>query len=197
MSLTLLSTQQNSRRLLFSAAINLLLLTLLNSPQAFAHRGPADEIDNCRIRVGTEKIHFSAYTPTFSQGASYCQFIPHIGPTNLVFDYEGQKLRNVSVEFEITKEPEGTRVFYQEPTKIKSGTLDTLVDFSQHGGGDYLAHITIMHEGEKLDTHLPFAIGVEEEHTPGWVKVLIPLLFIVAVLVFMMRGAKSNAQKQD
>jgi hypothetical protein len=33
------------------------------------------------------------------------------------------------VEFEVTKEPEGTRVFYQAPEKIKKGTVDAKVDF--------------------------------------------------------------------
>nr|WP_305907015.1 hypothetical protein [Methylomarinum sp. Ch1-1]MDP4519732.1 hypothetical protein [Methylomarinum sp. Ch1-1] len=100
----------------FQTLTGLLLMTTAIS--AYAHRGPADEIDTCRIRVGSEKIHFTAYTPTFTQGTGYCQAIPNIGPTNLVFDYEGHKLRNDTVEFEITKEPEGTRIFHQEPKKL-------------------------------------------------------------------------------
>ncbi len=167
---------------------------LLTSSAAHAHRGPANEVDNCRIRVGTEKIHFTAYTPTFTQSTGFCQFIPNIGPTNLVFDYEGHKLRNVTVEFEITKEPDGTRIFYQEPKKIKTGTVNAMVDFSQYGAGDYLAHVTIIHEGEKLDTHLPFAIGVEEESSSGLLKILLPALFIAIMLFFMMRGSKTEPE---
>jgi thiosulfate/3-mercaptopyruvate sulfurtransferase len=33
------------------------------------------------------------------------------------------RYRNMMVEFEVTKEPEGTRIFYQEPKKHKSGTV--------------------------------------------------------------------------
>ena len=140
----------------------LLIAALLPAP-VHAHRGTGEEIDSCQIQVGIEKIHFTAYTPTFTQNKEYCKSIPNIGPTNLVFDYEGKKLRNVTVEFEITKEPDGTRVFYQEPKMIKTGTVNGLVDFSKYGAGEYLAHITIVHNNEKLDTHLPFLVGMEEE----------------------------------
>lgn len=175
----------------FSVLTALLLLSLTNN--ALAHRGPANEVDNCRIRVGSEKIHFTAYTPSFSQSTGYCQAIPFVGPTNLVFDYEGHKLRDVSVEFEVTKEPEGARVFHQEPKKIKSGTLNTLVDFSKHGAGEYLVHVTITHEGEKLDTHLPFAVGVEEEKSyAGPLKIIIPAVFIAIMLFFMFRRSKDE-----
>lgn len=169
------------------------ILLFASSNSAMAHRGPANEVDNCRIRVGSEKIHFTAYTPTFSQSTGYCQAIPYVGQTNLVFDYEGHKLRDVSVEFEVTKEPDGVRIFHQEPKKIKSGTLNTVVDFSQHGAGEYLVHVTILHEGEKLDTHLPFAVGVEEEKSyAGPLKIIIPAVFIVVMLFFMFRSSKDD-----
>ncbi len=188
---------QVMKRLLRSDITLTALFILALSSNVQAHRGPADEIDNCRIRVGPEKIHFTAYTPTFTQSTGYCQAIPNIGPTNLVFDYEGHKLRDVTVEFEITKEPEGTRIFHQEPKKIKSGTVNAVVDFTEHGAGDYLAHVTIVHEGEKLDTHLPFAVGVEEEKSSGLMKILVPLIFIIIMLFFMMRTSKSNADQAE
>jgi hypothetical protein len=180
---------------LFTLLCCLYILTF--STTSAAHRGPANEVDNCRIRVGSEKIHFTAYTPTFTQSQGFCQAIPNIGKTNLVFDYEGHKLRDVTVEFEITKEPDGVRIFYQEPRKIKSGTLNAEVDFSQYGASDYLAHITIMNDGEKLDTHLPFAVGVEEEKSSGIWKIVIPAVFIAIMLFFMMRTSKADASKED
>ncbi len=171
----------------------LTVIALLFSFSVSAHRGPANEVDNCRIRVGSEKIHFTAYTPEYTQNTGFCQYIPYVGKTNLVFDYEGHKLRKDTVEFEITKEPEGTRVFHQEPKKIKSGSLNAVVDFSQYGAGDYLAHITIMHNGEKLDTHLPFKVGFEEEKSNApLLKILIPALFIVIMLFFMFRKSKEE-----
>ena len=85
-----------------------LVLIALPFHPAQAHRSANNKIDNCRINVGFEKIHFSAYTPSLSGHKSYCNKIPGPAITNLVFDYEGKMLRNITIEFEITKEPEGT-----------------------------------------------------------------------------------------
>jgi len=169
----------------------ILLLSLCLPILVHAHRGKAVEIDECRIRVGSEVVHFSAYTPTFTQGTSYCQFIPDLGLTNLVFDYEGQKLRNMTVELEITRDSDEKRIFYQAPKKIKSGTINTVVDFSQYGAGDYLAHITIIHEGEKLDSHLGFTIGAEEEEkTSRWITLVLPGILLSGIIVFMLPSPK-------
>lgn len=171
-----------------------LIMAFFMPSLASAHRGAVDEIDPCRIRVGFEKIHFTAYTPTISPGQEYCNVIPNLGPTNLVFDYEGKKLRDVSVEFEVTKEPEGTRVFYQEPKKIKTGTVNGVVDFSQFGAGDYLAHVAIVHGDKKLDTHLPLSVGVGGDSDSGFIDLLIWVASGVAFILLMVWFAK---RKED
>ncbi len=174
------------------------LMSLGFSQPSYSHRGSADEIDNCRIKVGFEKIHFTAYTPKFSSDEGYCQEIPNVGMTNLVFDYEGKKLRNVLLEFEVTKEPEGTRVFFQPAQKIKTGTVNARVDFSKFGAGDYLAHVTIVYKGEKMDTHLPFSVGVGGAETP-WGRYFMFSIFIlfIAFLVKLNRSNKLNEQSAD
>ncbi len=176
--------------------LSALVLSLSFSAPSYSHRGALDEIDVCRIRVGTEKIHFTAYTPTFSQSQGYCRFIPNVGLTNLIFDYEGKKLRDVSIEFEVTKEPEGTRIFYLEPQKTKSGTVKADVDFSKYGAGDYLAHVTIVHDGEKQDTHLPFVVGAEEEKTP-WRRYLYMLGAVVVLVVTGITVLTRRQAKQE
>jgi hypothetical protein len=132
----------NSSRMYLLSLYILMLAIALTPPAALAHRGSGDGTDPCRIQVGFEWIHFAAYTPKFTGNKSYCKAIPNLGMTNLVFDYEGKKLRQVSIEFEVTKEPEGTRVFYRPPDKSKSGTVDGAVDFSQLGPGKYQAQVT-------------------------------------------------------
>ncbi|MGZ8159257.1 MAG: hypothetical protein ACXWT1_18770 [Methylobacter sp.] len=166
----------------FWTVLSALFLSVSFSAPSYSHRGALDEIDVCRIRVGTEKIHFTAYTPTFTQSEGFCRFIPNVGLTNLIFDYEGKKLRDVSIEFEVTKEPEGTRIFYLEPQKTKTGSVKADIDFSKYGAGDYLAHVTIVHDGEKLDTHLPFVVGAEEEKT-HWKRYLYMLIAVVVLVI--------------
>ena len=173
-------------------------MTIAFPSAVYAHRGASNEIDACNILVGHERVHFTAYTPTFSN-KEYCQSIPHLGATNLVFDYNGNGLRNLTVEFEVTKEPEGTRVFYREPTKIKSGTVNGMVDFSKFGAGNYLAHVAIVHKDKSLDSHIPFSVGLEEEssnHLP--IKSLF-IVALIAVVVYLMKQAanKKSARPSD
>jgi hypothetical protein len=172
-----------------------LALSLL-STQAFAHKGASNEPDNCRISVGSEILHFSAYTPTFTQDRSFCRAIPNIGITNLVFDYEGQKLRNTSLELEITRESDGSRVYHQAPKKVKSGTINASVDFSNFGAGDYLAHITINHNGKELDTHLAFAVGQEEDNSISAWKIAVPVILGLATFIFVNIQANKAKRKQ-
>jgi len=174
------------------------LLTIALPSAVYAHRGASNEVDACNILVGHERVHFTAYTPKFSN-KEYCQSIPHLGATNLVFDYDGKGLRNLTVEFEVTKEPEGTRIFYQEPTKIKSGTVNGVVDFSKFGAGNYLAHVAIVHKDKRIDSHIPFSVGLEEESSDNLpMKALFIVVLIAAVFYLMKRAAnKPVARPSD
>ena len=108
----------------------------------------------------------------------------------MVFDYEGKKLRDVFIEFEVTKEPEGTRVYYQPPKQIKTGTVNARIDFSKFGAGDYLAHVTIVHKDEKLDTHLPFSVGIGETKR-SWGRYFI-FLIVALFSVLLVKVNRSN-----
>ena len=148
-----------SDRLFLKGPVSLFIVLFFSLvSNSFAHRSEDEQRDPCRIQVGYEPMHFTAYTPTFSKSKQYCQEIPHLGLTNLVFDYEGKKLRQITIAFEVTKEPEGTRVFYQQPDKYLSGTFAKNVDLTTFGVGAYMAHIKIFHKGKTLDTHLPFNV---------------------------------------
>ncbi len=192
----------NSRFKVFAFNANslfsLLVFSVLSINTVHAHRGAANEIDKCRVPVAGEVIHITAYT-NMSGATGFCQSIPHVTQTDLVFDYEGKKLRKTTVEFEVTKEPEQTRIYYQEPTKIKKGTLDAKIDFSKYGAGDYLVHITVVHNGETLDSHLPFTVGLEPEETglPLGIYVLIGILVVVLTGMVVMSRSKTKTEEAD
>ena len=176
------------------AILSILLLALTIPSIATAHRGAKGEVDTCRISVGTEVIHFSAYTPTLTGGQSFCHIIPEIGLTDIVIDYEGKKLRNTTVEFEITKEPEGSRVYYNSPEKFKKGTVDAKVDFTKFGASDYLLHVTVINAGETIDSHLPFSVGIEPAESMIPNKILIPFIIITIIFAVMFGMSKSNKE---
>ena len=144
-----------------------------------AHGVGANEIDDCRIPIIGQWVHFTAYTPKLSGDNEYCTTIPELGLTTIVFDYEQKPLRKMKVEFEITKEPEGKRVFYQEPKVQKTGSMNAAIDFTPFGAGDYLVHATLVIAGKKIDAHLPFTVGVGD----GWI--IYRLIFIVIFVLFL------------
>ncbi len=162
--------------------INALLTGFLVTPQVLGHGGASVTIDSCRIPIaGNNWVHFTAYTPTVTADTEYCKSIPQAGPTNLVFDYENKPLRAMSVQFEITKEPEGEQVYYQPPQTRKTGTVNAAI-FGRFGEGDYLAHVTLVNEGQQIDAHLPFSVGGGSGvPIAGLTVALITLLGLLAV----------------
>ncbi len=132
---------------------------LIPASPVWAHGGVAVDFDTCRIPVSGHWVHFTAYTPTKTADTEFCGDIPDVALTNIVFDYESKALRKMTVEFEITKEPEGSVIYHADAQTLKSGTLNIPIDFNQHGAGDYLAHITLINEGTKVDAHAAFTVG--------------------------------------
>ncbi len=139
--------------------VSTMIVWSMSANTAWAHGGVAIDIDTCRIPVSGHWVHFTAYTPMTTADTEFCGEIPDVGLTNIVFDYESKALRKMTVLFEITKEPEGAVIFHQDATTIKTGTINIPVDFTQHGAGDYLAHVTLINEGTKVDAHSAFKVG--------------------------------------
>lgn len=169
----------------------LLALSMLASSAlpmtTWAHGGASVDTDQCRVQIGSQLVHFTAYQPQLTGTTEYCSSIPELGPTTVVFDYEGKALRNMTVEFEITKEPEGTRVYYQEPSTHPTGTFNTTINFTQ--ASKYLAHITLVNEGQKVDAHLGFAVGTSQTGISTNTYIVIGVVLIAAGYI----GYLSNA----
>jgi hypothetical protein len=149
----------------FFKKVSLGLTALLFSTAIWAHGGAAGtDTDQCKFELEpTHWIHYTAYQPQAFPAEDFCGNIPNTGTlTQLVFDYQDMKYRNMSVEFEVTKEPEGKRVFFQEAAKHKSGTVMLSLPQGVEEQGKYLIHITLVPdagEGERLDAHMSFQAG--------------------------------------
>jgi hypothetical protein len=142
------------------------LTALLFSSALLAHGGAAGtDTDQCKFELEKDHwIHYTAYQPQAFPAEDFCGNIPSTGSlTQLVFDYQDMKYRNRAVEFEVTKEPEGTRVFFQEAAKHKSGTVMLSLPNGVSEVGKYLIHITLLPEEgtseERLDAHMSFQAG--------------------------------------
>lgn len=138
-------------------------LGLLFSSVLWAHGGAAGtDTDQCKFELEPGHwIHYTAYQPSAFPAEEFCGKLPALDTkTQLVFDYQDVRYRNMMVEFEVTKEPEGTRIFYQEPKKHKSGTVVLDLPQGVKDAGKHLIHITLIpDQGDKLDAHMSFSAG--------------------------------------
>ncbi len=145
------------------------LTALLFSSALWAHGGAAGtDTDQCKFELEpTHWIHYTAYQPKAFPAEDFCGNIPSTNTlTQLVFDYQDMKYRNMAVEFEVTKEPEGKRVFFQEAAKHKSGTIMLSLPEGVPEAGKYLIHITLVPDaGERLDAHMSFQAGKGQSAT--------------------------------
>jgi hypothetical protein len=145
------------------------LTALLFSSALWAHGGAAGtDTDQCKFELEKDHwIHYTAYQPKAFPAEDFCGNIPGTDSLiQLVFDYQDMKYRNRAVEFEVTKEPEGKRVFFQEAAKHKSGTVLLSLPEGVPEVGKYLIHITLLPEEgtseQRLDAHMSFQAGKGE-----------------------------------
>ncbi|PPD46825.1 MAG: hypothetical protein CTY16_08565 [Methylobacter sp.] len=141
----------------------LVLLGLFFSATLWAHGGAAGtDTDQCKFELEPSHwIHYTAYQPVAYSAEEFCGSLPGINTrTQLVFDYQDMRYRNMTVEFEVTKEPEGTRVFFLPAAKHKAGTVNLDLPNGVPEAGKYLIHITLVpDQGERLDAHMSFKAG--------------------------------------
>lgn len=144
----------------------LVLLGLVFSASVWAHGGAAGtDTDQCKFELEPGHwIHYTAYQPKAFPTEEFCGNLPNLNTlTQLVFDYQDIRYRNMTVEFEVTKEPEGTRVFFEKGRKHKSGTVVLSLNQGLPEVGKYLIHITLVpDQGERLDAHMGFMAGKGE-----------------------------------
>lgn len=149
----------------------LVVLGLLFSTALWAHGGAAGtDTDQCKFEMEpTHWLHYTAYQPNAFPAEDFCANIPRANElTLLVFDYQDVKYRGMMVEFEVTKEPEGTRVFFLPAAIHKKGTVELRLPNGVPEAGKYLIHITLVPEadkmdartqGSRLDAHMSFTAG--------------------------------------
>ncbi len=141
----------------------LALMGLLLSTALWAHGGAkGTDTDQCKFELEPDHwIHYTAYQPNAFPAEEFCANIPRDKEALiLVFDYQDQKYKDNTVEFEVTKEPEGTRVFFLEGAKHKKGTVELKLPNGVPEPGNYLIHITLIpDQGERKDVHMGFKAG--------------------------------------
>ncbi|WP_305909986.1 hypothetical protein Q9L42_002645 [Methylomarinum sp. Ch1-1] len=168
------------------------LLGLLFSTALWAHGGAAGtDTDQCKFELEPGHwLHYTAYQPKAYPAEDFCGNLPDLNTlTQLVFDYQDIRYRNMAIEFEVTKEPEGTRVFFEEAKKHKSGTVVLTLQNGVAEKGKYLIHITLVKDnGERLDAHMGFQAGAGQPVSSGSMG-LYALIALAGLYVFYLSNA--------
>ncbi|MGZ8096635.1 MAG: hypothetical protein ACXWUD_10385 [Methylosarcina sp.] len=175
------------------------LSALLLSTALWAHGGAAGtDTDQCKFELEPSHwIHYTAYQPKAYPAEEFCGSLPGSAtPTQLVFDYQDMRYRNMAIEFEVTKEPEGTRVFFMPEQKHKSGTVNLELPNGVPDAGKYLIHITLVpDQGDRLDAHMSFSAGSGAKTSTT--SYLLYLLFGLAGLYMLYLSNASFKSKVD
>lgn len=162
----------NTKKLLKKGLLG--LIGTLFTVTAWAHGGAAGtDTDQCKFELEPAHwIHYTAYQPTSYPAEEFCGKLPGTNTkTQLVFDYQDMRYRDMLVEFEVTKEPEGTRVFFLPSAKHKKGTIILDLPNGVPEPGQYLIHITLVpdaaaagdkDQAQRLDVHMGFKAGTGE-----------------------------------
>ena len=141
----------------------LVIAGLVVATTLWAHGGAAGtDTDQCKFELEKDHwLHYTAYQPNSYPAEEFCASLPKLNEKiMLVFDYQDNRYRNNTVEFEVTKEPEGKRVFFLPGAKHKSGTVELVLPNGVSEAGKYLIHITLIpDQGERLDAHMSFSAG--------------------------------------
>lgn len=173
------------------------LLGMFFSAAVLAHGGAAGtDTDQCKFELEpTHWIHYTAYQPQAYPAEEFCGKLPATDTrTQLVFDYQDMRYRNMSVEFEVTKEPEGTRVFFLPSAKHKKGTVNLELPKGVPDPGKYLIHITLVpDQGERLDAHMSFTAGTGEP-TKGSNYLLYGLFLVAGIYAAYLSNATVKAK---
>jgi len=175
------------------------LLGLVFSASLWAHGGAAGtDTDQCKFELEPDHwIHYTAYQPKAYPAEEFCGNLPSTNTeTQLVFDYQDMRYRKMAVEFEVTKEPEGTRVFFQPAQKHKSGTVNLDLPNGVPEVGKYLIHITLVpDQGERLDAHMSFQAGKGQQVSRN--SILLYVFFAFAGLYILYLSNAGFKRKVD
>jgi hypothetical protein len=165
------------------------LLGLIFSSALWAHGGAAGtDTDQCKFELEKDHwIHYTAYQPKAYPAEEFCGNIPDTGSLiQLVFDYQDQRYKDRAIEFEVTKEPEGKRIFFEAAKKHKSGTVILSLPEGVAEPGKYLIHITLLQDtGERLDAHMSFKAGAGQPVSKGSIGLYVLVLFAGLYILYL------------
>jgi hypothetical protein len=187
------------------------LLVTPGASVAWAHGGSGAGEQRCLINVGDQRVYYSGYRQGKDSGRlsanfqQFCEHIPSIGETLLVFDLEDEDLsdqqgetalRNLLVELRIVRgdgSADASQTLVHLPPQVyPQGSMEVTVNFDKLGR--YTGILTVNGEA---GTTAKFPIIVENPSGGGnWIMYGLALLGLVGgggVLLFLRNRSKNKS----
>jgi len=170
------------------------LLALLAAPLAVSHGGVLAEDDRCLIHIGVYTAHFTIYQPETRASKEFCEDVPDVTRTIFVMDYLHDSMRQVPVDFRISRDVldrrtyasiddvrqigdvDAATVFYQAPRVEPEGSLTVEHTFTEPGW--YIGIVTARHPTLDKTYEAVFGFHVGKRSWGFWPWVILGLLAV-------------------
>lgn len=183
---------------------------MLASQPTFSHGGVVLEEDQCVIRIGFLKAHFTGYQPKESGNEEFCEDIPEVARSVFVLDYLHEFMKEMPIDFRIIEDVnnfglyakwsdivelgdiESDTVFYQSASKHADGVLT--VDYRFEAAGNYIGIVTARHptEDKIYNAVFPFQVGNSgSSYTP----LFIGFIVLTQVLYWLTSGGMKRRRR--
>ena len=178
------------------------LALVLAATRAEARGALGYDQEACVLKVGPDFLYFSGYQFAVSQ-RKFCEDVPEVGETTLVFDLAQDELRQMKLDFRITRDAGATptegaaadqsTVAYLPPETYPRGTFSFVQNFEEPG--NFVGVVTADGpNGEHWVARYPFSVG----GAPASMTPLILLVLASALalgLYFASRPREKKAKK--
>lgn len=176
---------------------------LLFAGAAQAHGGVSIEDDNCILRIGPLRAHFTGYQPELRATQEFCEDIPELGKAIIVVDFIDNVLRTHKVEFRVLRDTrnlgrraryedlgdaaaiDAATLFKQAEQVYPKGTLTFEQRFDQSGWFIGMLRATDPVTGNVLHSVFPFQVGVS--HPWRYVPAFL-LVVALSLLIYKFTG---------
>ncbi len=187
---------------LISLVMSAGLALALAAPRAEARGALGYDQEACVLKVGPDFLYFSGYQFAISQ-RKFCEDVPDVGETTLVFDLAQDELRQMKLDLRILRdvgEPpvegaaaQGATVAYLPPEIYPKGTFSFVHKFDEPG--NFIGVVTADGpNGEHWVASYPFSVGgAPASKTP---LVLLALACFLALGLYFASRPKEKKPKK-
>lgn len=192
------------------SALLLLALVVGVVSEVSAHGGVSVEDDNCVMRIGQYRSHFTGYQPELRATQEFCEDIPEVASAIIVLDFIEGALREQDISFYLLRDEKGVGkkatfadlgsmeevrsncILCVDPKKYPRGTITLEYPFTEKGWYIGVLEARNPENGEITHSVFPFQVGVK--HYWGFV---IAGLVAIGLSVLLYRVTGRNLPRQD